>query len=76
MIASRIRAAFEVKWLQGDDRQVPITARQRIVELRHTGLSERGVAAALNAEGAPALGQRWHRSTIVRVLRQEIRAVS
>jgi len=71
IIASRIRAAFEVKRLHGDERQVSVTARQRIVQLRHSGLSERGIAAALNAEGVPALGQRWHRSTIARVLRQE-----
>jgi DNA invertase Pin-like site-specific DNA recombinase len=73
IIAARIRAAFEVKRLQGDERQVPVTARQRIVQLHHSGLSERGIAAALNAEGIPALGQRWHRSTVARVLRQELR---
>jgi DNA invertase Pin-like site-specific DNA recombinase len=71
MIASRIRAAFEVKRLGGDERQVSVAARQRIVELRQSGLSERGIASALDDEGVPALGQRWHRSTVARVLRQE-----
>jgi IS30 family transposase len=45
--------------------------RRRIVRLHRAGLSQRKIAARLNREGVPAVGQRWYRGTIIRVLAQE-----
>ena len=42
-----------------------------IAELRADGLSLRAIAAELNARGVPARGERWHPTTVARVLRRE-----
>jgi DNA invertase Pin-like site-specific DNA recombinase len=68
MIADRIRDALAVKREQGDPRQVPNATREVIRELRATGLSERAIAARLNADEVPAVGSRWFRTTVRRVL--------
>jgi hypothetical protein len=34
------------------------------------GMSQRAIANELNADGVPAVGDCWHRGTIIRVLRQ------
>lgn len=42
----------------------------RVLELRRAGLSIRAIAAALNREGTPARGNRWHPTTVARVLQR------
>jgi len=41
---------------------------RRIIELRQSDLSIRAIAAALNDEGVPARGARWHPTTVHRIL--------
>lgn len=41
-----------------------------IQELRADGMTIRAIAAALNARGVPARGDRWHPTTVARVLRR------
>lgn len=43
-------------------------ALARVAELRAAGVSLRGIASALNAEGVRARGERWHPTTVVRLL--------
>ncbi len=38
--------------------------------MAEAGLSQRAIANRLNADGVPAVGGRWHRGTVIRVLRQ------
>jgi site-specific DNA recombinase len=40
----------------------------RVLELHADGMTERGITDALNAEGHPARGARWHRSAVSRLL--------
>ncbi|MCZ7684438.1 MAG: recombinase family protein [Sandaracinaceae bacterium] len=35
-------------------------------------MSLNAIAAALNAEGVPARGARWHATTIMRIVRREV----
>lgn len=46
----------------------------RVHQLRAAGLSIRAIAAALNEEGVPARGTRWHPTTVSRLLRRHERA--
>lgn len=76
MIGQRTSAALRVKMADGwrphrPDPLIPACVRRKIVRLHRTGLSQRGIAEQLNAEGVPAVGGRWHRTTVVRVLRAE-----
>lgn len=50
--------------------EVEGAAVARIVELRGQGLSIRAIAAALDVEGVQARGERWHKTTVDRVLRR------
>jgi hypothetical protein len=43
-------------------------ALKRVLELRADGFSVRAIAATMNAEGIPARGQRWHATTVARLL--------
>jgi DNA invertase Pin-like site-specific DNA recombinase len=74
IIGQRIAEALEAKraggWRHPNPR-VPEEARRTIAELHQRGLSQRAVAERLNAEGVPAVGGRWHRETIRRVLAAE-----
>lgn len=45
-------------------------ALQRILELRETGAGSFLIAKALNDEGVPCRGQRWHRGSIERLLKR------
>lgn len=45
-----------------------LAAIDRIHELRAEGVSIRGIASRLNAEGVPARGRRWYPTTVARVL--------
>jgi DNA invertase Pin-like site-specific DNA recombinase len=50
--------------------RIPDDVRQRIARLVSDGLSQRAVAALLNAEGVPTTrGGRWHGGTVAHVLR-------
>jgi DNA invertase Pin-like site-specific DNA recombinase len=55
---------------------VPLEAEQATIatvrELRHDGLSIRAIAAKLNADGVPARGERWHATSVARLLRREV----
>jgi DNA invertase Pin-like site-specific DNA recombinase len=44
------------------------TALTRIEELRASGFAVRAIADALNDEGVPARGRRWHATTVSRLL--------
>lgn len=52
------------------DLRVPRTVRRRIVRMAAAGMSQRAIADRLNADRVPAVGGRWHRGTVIRVLRQ------
>ena len=54
----------------GWEERVPRAVRRRIVEMAEAGFSQRAIADRLNADGVPAVGGRWHRGTVIRVLRQ------
>jgi len=41
------------------------------VQMHRTGMSQRQIAELLNSEGVQALGERWHRGTVIGVLAQE-----
>jgi DNA invertase Pin-like site-specific DNA recombinase len=59
------RATPEGK-LEDDPNELRATAR--VLELRRAGTSIRGIAAQLNAEGVPARGSGWHKTTVERLL--------
>lgn len=48
--------------------ETELRAVARVLELRKTGYSIRRIAEALNLEGVPARGGRWHKTTIQRLL--------
>jgi len=75
MIGQRISAALRVKMEAGWQPyrcppKIPMTVRRRIARMHGDGLSQRQIADTLNAEGVLALGERWHRGTVIRVLAQ------
>jgi DNA invertase Pin-like site-specific DNA recombinase len=43
-------------------------ALARVLELRASGFSLRAIAETMNAEGIPARGERWHPTTVARLL--------
>lgn len=45
---------------------------EHVRELHAAGMSLNAIAAALNAEGVPARGARWHATTIMRIVRREV----
>lgn len=45
-------------------------ALEIVRELRAAGVSIRGIAAELTARGVPARGERWHPTTVARLLRR------
>ncbi len=45
---------------------------ERVRELHDAGMSLNAIAAALNAEGVPARGTRWHPTTVMRIVRREV----
>ena len=76
MISQRTSAAMRVKVARGwkphrPTRAIPAAVRKRIVRLHRAGVSQRGIADTLNRKGVPAVGARWHRGTVIRVLDQE-----
>lgn len=80
VIGQRISAALRVKMDGGWQphrcaQRIPQAVRDRIVEMTEAGVSQRGIAEVLNAEGVHALGDRWHRGTVIRVIAQEAEAV-
>jgi DNA invertase Pin-like site-specific DNA recombinase len=75
MIGQRTNEALQVKiaggWTSPSWKaRVPRAVRRRIVEMAEAGLSQRAMVDRLNADGVPAVGGRWHRGTVIRVLRQ------
>lgn len=71
LIGERTSAALAAKRAQGwqhPNPRVPGDVRERVLVLHRQGLSGRAIADRLNAEGVPALGQRWHLRTVQRVL--------
>jgi DNA invertase Pin-like site-specific DNA recombinase len=75
MIGVRTSEALQVKFAGGWSSpswkvRVPRAVRRRIVKMAAAGLSQRAIADRLNADGVPAVGGRWHRGTVIRVLRQ------
>lgn len=73
LIGERTREALAAKRATGWEPhrfppRIPTEARARIAELAADGLSQRAIAARLNAERVPALGRRWHRSAVTRIL--------
>jgi DNA invertase Pin-like site-specific DNA recombinase len=76
-IAERISEGLAVKrerdgWRpQGRPRQIAPTTRALIVSLAGAGRSAGQIAAELNRRGVEALGARWPRTTVDRVLLQE-----
>jgi DNA invertase Pin-like site-specific DNA recombinase len=76
MIGQRISAALKVKMDAGwqphrCNPRIFSATRRRIMQMHQAGLSQRRIAETLNAEGVEALGERWHRGSIIRVLAQE-----
>lgn len=69
IIGKRIRATMEVKRSNGCPTMVSTEARDRILELHGAGLSQRRIAERLNVEGVAAVGQRWHKETVARIVR-------
>jgi DNA invertase Pin-like site-specific DNA recombinase len=75
MIGQRTSEALQVK-IEGGwaspawELKVPRPVRRRIVKMAAAGISQRAIANKLNAEGVPAVGESWHRGTVIRVLRQ------
>jgi DNA invertase Pin-like site-specific DNA recombinase len=75
MIGQRTSEALQVKikggWASPAwELRVSRAVRRRIVKMAAAGMSQRGIAERLNADGVPAVGGRWHRGTVIRVLRQ------
>ena len=75
MIGQRTSEALQVKiaagWTSPSWKvRVPRAILRRIVEMAEAGLSQRAIVDRLNADGVPAGGGRWHRGTVIRVLRQ------
>ncbi len=62
------RLANDGTHLDADAREAE--AVSRIVSLRHAGASIRQIAATLNEEHVPARGDRWHPTSVARVLRR------
>ena len=56
----------EGKFLVQDDAEQAVVSR--ILGLRAEGRSIRAIAAALNEEGWPARGERWHKTSVERLL--------
>ena len=75
MIGQRTSEALQVKIKAGWaspawELRVPRLVRRRIVKMAAAGMSQRAIANKLNADGVPAVGESWHRGTVIRVLRQ------
>ena len=73
IIRERTRDALQARKAAGVRLGRPVVlpqgARERVAELHEQGLSLRGVAAQLTAEGVPtATGGQWHASTVRKVL--------
>jgi hypothetical protein len=78
MVGLRTSEALQVKIAAGWkspawEARIPIATRRRIVKLAKSGLSQRAIVDRLNSDGVPAVGQHWHRGTVIRVLRQMAR---
>lgn len=75
MIGQRTSEALQVKIAAGWkspawEARVPRATRRRIVKMAEAGMSQRAITDRLNADGVLAVGRRWHRGTVIRVLRQ------
>jgi DNA invertase Pin-like site-specific DNA recombinase len=77
MISQRIKRQHEARrergavWgvTEGPRSALPVAVRDRIVEMRSQGVSLRGIAETLTADGVPTVrGGRWEAATIKRVL--------
>ena len=73
MISLRTSAALQAKMEEGwrpyrPQPRIPVAVRRKIVRLHRAGVSQRKIAERLNADGIPAVGKRWHRGTIIRIL--------
>ena len=74
LIGQRTKDALAVKRAQGVQlgrpRVMPAKVVQRIETMRKGGMSIRGIADRLNADGVPTAhgGARWHASTVQKVL--------
>jgi len=63
------RVAADGVRLERDDAEAD--ALDTIRELRSAGLSIRAVARELNRRGVPARGERWHPTTVARILARD-----
>jgi len=75
MIGVRTSEALQVKiaggWKSAAwELKVPLAVRRRILRMAEAAMSQRAIAEQLNAEGVPAVGESWHRGTVIRILRQ------
>lgn len=72
IIGERTSAGLAAKRAQGwrhPNPRVPDEVRARVLELHQRGYSGRAIAERLNTDRIPALGQRWHHTTVRRLLR-------
>jgi DNA invertase Pin-like site-specific DNA recombinase len=73
VIGQRTSAALQAKMAQGwkphhASPLIPAAVTRKILRLHRAGVSQRKIAEHLNAEGVSAIGTRWHRGTIIRVV--------
>ncbi len=71
IIGQRIAEALEAKRAEGWEHpnpSIPSAVREHVCDLHLRGMSQRAIAERLNGEGVPAVGGRWHRETVRRVL--------
>lgn len=68
IIGERIATTFKVKRERGDPLQVSSQVRALILDLREQGYGARRIADELNRRRVKALGSRWHRTTVRRIL--------
>lgn len=61
------RLAADGRTLETDEGEAAVVAAVR--ELRASGLSLRRIISRMNAEGVPCRGQRWHPTTVARLLK-------
>ena len=79
LIGQRTKDALAVRKAQGVQlgrpRVMPARVVKRIESLRGKGVSIRGIADRLNADGVPTAhgGAKWHASTVQKVLGSQVR---
>jgi DNA invertase Pin-like site-specific DNA recombinase len=71
-LRTSLHAPFGYRFAADGDTLEPHPGEQRALELitslRERGMSKRAIAEALQADGVPARGARWHETTVARAL--------